>query len=159
LVFLLGLVVVARRWRPLVGTVSAFTLGHSLTFALAAAGFVTPPAYYVELAIAFSIAYVGLENLWSRGQRNRAWLTFLFGLVHGFGFASAVSEVELPHVRLPFALLLFNLGVELGQLAALAVALPVVLLLRKQRSCGERLEPVLSAFVLLLGLFYLATRV
>jgi len=133
LLFLLGLVVVGASWRSLAKTVSAFTVAHSITLAVAALGLWTPPARIVEPVIALSIAYVGVENVLAR-QPSRRWrLTFLFGLIHGFGFASALREIAPGGGGAALALLGFNLGVEAGQLAVIGLVLPAVLLLRRVR--------------------------
>lgn len=156
LVFLACLLVPGGTWRSRVAIVSAFTLAHSLTLALAAMRVVTPPARFVELAIAVSIAYVAIENLISSpmasgapGSRDRRtspaatypnpemasgtrWPTaFAFGLVHGLGFAGALDVLDLPVGQWLAAVLAFNLGVEIGQLAVVAVALPLVVLLAR----------------------------
>ena len=157
LVFLLGLMLVGGRLRTLLGIISAFTLAHSLTLAAAATGLLTPPPALVEAAIAGSILYVGLENLFVREPRHRWRLTFLFGLIHGFGFAGVLAEIGLKDHLVP-TLLGFNLGVELGQLAVLAVALP--LLLWARRSEGFRLHGVrlASLAVAVAGALWLAQR-
>lgn len=126
LLFLFAVILVGGSLRPLLGVVTAFTLAHSVTLAIAAAGLWTPHPAVVEPAIALSIAYVGLKNCVAPDVRRRWRLTFLFGLVHGFGFAGALREVELPAGELPLALAAFNAGVEAGQLAVLALGLPLV---------------------------------
>jgi hydrogenase/urease accessory protein HupE len=138
LVFLLGLILVGGSFRSLLGVVSAFTLAHSITLALAALSIFAPSPLFVEPAIALSIAYVGVENLFVKDASKRWRITFPFGLIHGFGFAGALREIALPRAQLPVALVSFNLGVELGQLAVLALALPIVLKARRARWFGER---------------------
>src|SRR5262249_30813916 len=101
LVFLLGLILVGGRWRSLVGVVSAFTLAHSITLALAALSVFAPSPRIVEPAIALSIAYVGVENLFVKDASKRWRITFPFGLIHGFGFAGALREIALPRAELP----------------------------------------------------------
>lgn len=120
LVFLLGLVLIGGRFRSLLGVVTAFTVAHSITLALAALGVWAPSPRLVEPAIALSIAYVGVENFFAKSAEGRWRITFPFGLIHGFGFAGALAEVALPRAQVPAALLLFNLGVEAGQLAVMA---------------------------------------
>jgi len=107
--------------------VTAFTVAHSITLAVAALTVTDIPIDWVEPAIGLSVAYVGFENLVPRPIRGRWLLTFLFGLVHGFGFASAIREIGLPRTGLLRSLLAFNLGVELGQLAVVSVALPLIM--------------------------------
>jgi hydrogenase/urease accessory protein HupE len=163
LAFLLGLVLVGGRTREQLLVVTAFTVGHSLSLAVATFGLWTPGARFVEPAIALSIVYVGLENVvaFSRdGAVHHRWrLTFPFGLVHGFGFATALREIGLPRAELPGALLLFNLGVEAGQLAALAVALPLVYVARRRAWLRERGAVVLSLAIAVAGLVWFVRRV
>jgi hypothetical protein len=123
LLFVLGLLlIVGRRWGLLFKTVTAFTMAHSITLALATLGFVHVPQAPVEAVIALSIMFVASEILRTRaghaGLTARApWVVaFVFGLLHGFGFAGALSEVGLPSNAVPVALLFFNVGVEIGQL-------------------------------------------
>jgi hydrogenase/urease accessory protein HupE len=131
LLFLLGLVLVGRPLRSLVAAVTAFTVAHSVTLALSAFGAWAPSPRIIEPCIALSIAYVGIENWFVTDARGRWRITFLFGLVHGFGFAGALRDIALPRAEVPAALFAFNLGVELGQLAVLAALLPLVLAVRK----------------------------
>jgi len=131
LLFVLALLLVVRSWKVLIGTITAFTLAHSITLGLASLGFVSVPGAPVEAIIALSIVFVAAELVHSKqgraGLTERApWVVaFSFGLLHGFGFAGALSEIGLPQSGIPMALLSFNLGVELGQLA-FVLALVVV---------------------------------
>ena len=139
LLFVLALVLIVRGVGLLVKTITAFTVAHSITLALATLGVVHVPSAPVEATIALSIVFVASEILRSRrgerGLTERApWLVAgTFGLLHGFGFAGALSEVGLPANDIPLALLFFNLGVEAGQLAFVAVTLGVIALLRRMR--------------------------
>jgi hydrogenase/urease accessory protein HupE len=133
LVFLLGVVLIATRTRSVLLAVTAFTLAHSLTLGLSVMGAVSVSPRLVEPLIALSVAYVGLENFWRRDGAQRYRLTFAFGLVHGFGFAGALSEIGVPEGRAAAALALFNLGVEGGQLLVLAVVWPLLVWLRRSR--------------------------
>jgi hypothetical protein len=159
LVFLFGLVLVGGRLRSLVGAVTAFTVAHSITLALAVLGVWAPSPRIVEPAIALSIVWVGIENFFVRDTHGRWRITFPFGLVHGFGFAGALREIELPHARVPAALLTFNLGVELGQLAVMAVVVPAIVLLRKRGVLGRTATLALSAGVIAAGAYWLISRV
>ncbi|MGE0716931.1 MAG: HupE/UreJ family protein [Alphaproteobacteria bacterium] len=116
----------------LLGVVTAFTVAHSITLGLSVLGVVTLPPEIVEPVIALSIAYVAAENI-MRGRRlSRRWtVAFLFGLVHGFGFAGILAELELPRAGLALSLVSFNLGVEIGQAAIVALLLPLLLWLRR----------------------------
>jgi hydrogenase/urease accessory protein HupE len=126
LLFVLGLVLLVRSRRTLLYTVTAFTLGHSVTLSLAVLGFVDFPPRLVELAIALSILVLAAE-LARPGEgeahllRRRPWaLAFAFGLLHGLGFAGALAAVGLPAEEIPLSLFSFNVGIELGQLAFIA---------------------------------------
>ncbi len=118
-----------KGWKRLVGTITAFTVAHSITLAAATLGFVHVPGPPVEACIALSIMFVAAEII--RGRQGQPGLTerapwvvaFAFGLLHGLGFAGALSEVGLPQQAIPLALLFFNVGVELGQLTFIAVVL------------------------------------
>jgi len=147
LIFLLGLILVGGRFRSLLGVITAFTLAHSLTLALAALSVFAPSPRLVEPAIALSIAYVGIENLFVKDASKRWRITFPFGLVHGFGFAGALRQIALPHAQVPVALVSFNLGVEIGQLAVLAIALPLTLTARKASWFGDRGVKVTSVAI------------
>ncbi|HEU4409515.1 MAG TPA: HupE/UreJ family protein [Polyangiaceae bacterium] len=159
LVFLFGLVLVASRLRSLVAVVSAFTLAHSLTLGAAALGAWAPSPALVEPAIALSIAYVGVENFVLKNEGRRWLVTFPFGLVHGFGFAGALRELALPKAEVVGALVSFNLGVEAGQLAVLAVVLPALALARKSPAFARHGLRALSAGVVLAGLGWFVERV
>jgi hydrogenase/urease accessory protein HupE len=158
LVFLLGLILVGGSFRSLLGVVSAFTLAHSITLALAALSIFAPSPLVVEPAIALSIAYVGIENLFVKDASKRWRITFPFGLIHGFGFASALREIALPRAQLPIALVSFNVGVELGQLAVLALALPFVLKARRAPWFGERGVKLLSLAIAIGGVALFIVR-
>ena len=130
--FLLALLVVSR-FRELVKIVTSFTVAHSITLIVAALGIARLPSRWVECAIALTIVYVAVENLWRTQLADRWKLTFVFGLIHGFGFAGVLSELGLPTAGRVRCLLAFNVGVEIGQLAIVALAFPFILLLGKWR--------------------------
>jgi hydrogenase/urease accessory protein HupE len=129
LLFVLALVILVRDWRRVAVTVTAFTVAHSITLAAATLGFVSVPGPPVEATIALSIMLVSVEILNARAGKpsltaRLPWLVaFSFGLLHGFGFAGALAEVGLPQHAIPVALLFFNLGVEIGQLAFVVAVL------------------------------------
>lgn len=128
LLFVLGLLFLVRGRRRLLLTVTAFTLGHSVTLSLAALGAVRLPPAPVELAIALSIWIVALEVSRSgHAQKPHPWrMATIFGLLHGLGFAGALAEAGLPQGEIPLALLAFNLGIELGQVLFIAIVLALV---------------------------------
>jgi len=132
LLFVLAILILVKGTRRLVATITAFTLAHSLTLGLAALGWVHVPGPPVEACIALSILFVAREiALEGRGRAGitakRPWIiAFAFGLLHGLGFAGALGEVGLPQSAIPLALLFFNVGVEIGQLAFVAVAITLL---------------------------------
>ena len=134
LLFLLGLLLRGGGWLALAKIITAFTLAHSVTLALAVLGIAVLPDRLVEAVIALSIAFVAAENLFLRPVVVRRWLvSFCFGLVHGFGFSSALRELGLPSHGLLLSLFGFNAGVEIGQALVVAVALPALVLVRNTR--------------------------
>ena len=161
LLFLVGLLLLGGTLRRLVLVVSAFTIAHSITLSLAVLRVVSPPPWLVEPAIALSIVYVGADNLTVRGGRDvRAWIAFAFGLIHGFGFANVLREMDLPPRALGWSLLSFNLGVEIGQLAVVIVVASVLSAIRsKSPDTGRRLAVAGSVVVIAAGAFWFVQRV
>lgn len=158
LLFLLGLVLVGRPIRSLVGAITAFTLAHSVTLAVSAFDVWTPSSRVIEPCIALSIAYVGIEN-WFVGDAIGRWkVTFPFGLLHGFGFASALREIALPSPDVPVALFAFNLGVELGQIAVVAILLPLVLALREREAWARIGLRTCTVTIALAGVVWFVAR-
>jgi HupE / UreJ protein len=137
LLFVAALMLIVRDWRKLVKAITAFTAAHSITLTCATLGWVTLPSAPVEAMIAISIVMVAAEVVrMERGQLSlaivRPWMVaFAFGLLHGFGFAGALVQLGLPQSDIPLALLAFNIGVELGQLAFVAVLLSAVFAMRQ----------------------------
>lgn len=211
--FLLGLVLISRRLRDLVFVVTGFTVGHSLTLALAVTGILRPHAEYIDALVALTIALIGAENIVVQTQRPKStalavgvclglmalaqWLgfgglpsllllgaglftasylmisgnlrdagrvrvaiTLIFGLIHGFGFAADLLELQLPAGRLAELLVGFNLGVELGQLTLVVGATLLVVLLRRWHMSLPRpiVVDVASAFLVGLGVFWFVSR-
>lgn len=139
LLFVLALLFLVSSWRQLLGTVTAFTVAHSLTLAAATLGLVHVSAAPVEACIALSIVFVAREVVHAAGGRpalaaRRPWIVaFAFGLLHGFGFAGALRAVGLPEHAVPTALAFFNLGVEAGQLLFVAAVFVVLGAIRRLR--------------------------
>ena len=158
LAFLLGLIILGGALKSLVGVVSSFTIAHSLTLVLATLDLVILPTRFVEAAIALSICYVALENMFVREVRYRWVITFFFGLIHGFGFSNVLREMQLPRSGLAVSLFSFNLGVEVGQLAILLLLFPAVLYLGRRRWQSVAINLV-SALMLGLGGFWFVQRV
>jgi hydrogenase/urease accessory protein HupE len=158
LLFLLALLLRGGRLLSLLKIITAFTVAHSITLALAVLGIVTIPGRIIEPAIAASIVWVALENLLRRDAPSQRWLvSFVFGLVHGFGFASAIEALALPPSRLALALLGFNLGVEAGQALVVALLLPLLLWMRG-KSWEPRVVRAASLGVAAVGLAWLVGR-
>ncbi|MCA1827712.1 MAG: HupE/UreJ family protein [Myxococcales bacterium] len=156
--FLIGLLLLGGRLGELVKIVTAFTVAHSITLALAALNVFAPSPRVVEPLIAASIVFIGVENLWAlrkraaeKALRHRWMVTLGFGLVHGFGFASVLRGLDLPRNVLATGLVSFNLGVEVGQVCIVVIALPLVRRL-------HRFAAPLSAIVAVLGAFWLVQR-
>ena len=159
LLFLLALILCGGNLVSLLMIITAFTLAHSITLGAAALDIITLPSTLVEAVIALSIAYVAFENLFPRFAVSHRWhISFLFGLVHGFGFSSVLKEIGLPRDSLIWSLLNFNLGVEAGQLVAVLIAVPLLMKLRKTTH-EARVVRGLSAVVLLVGLVLFVERV
>lgn len=160
MLFLISLLMVGAALPQLLKIVTAFTVAHSITLSLAVLGFVDLPSRWVESAIALSITYIAAENVWrGRASLGSRWLvTFGFGLVHGLGFASALTELHLPRANLAASLVGFNLGVEIGQVSVILLA---TLALDAIRQCGW--APVfrrsVSVAAALTGLVWFAQRV
>lgn len=159
LAFLVALLLVARSGRQMLAIVTGFTVAHSVTLTLAALGLLAPPAALVEPLIALTVAYAGFENLWRPGPRRRFAVTFALGLVHGFGFAGLLLELGLPQGHLVTAILCFNGGVELGQLAVVAVLLPGLLWAARFPRWTRWGVPALSVLIGLAGLVWFGLRI
>lgn len=139
LLFVFALLLITHGTWKLVKTITAFTLAHSITLGMATLGYIHMPSPPVEAIIALSIVFLAAEIVRAESGRESItyrspWLVaFIFGLVHGFGFAGALSEIGLPQGQIPLALLFFNIGVELGQLLFVAVVLSCLMVLRRIR--------------------------
>jgi hydrogenase/urease accessory protein HupE len=161
LLFLVGLLLLGGTIRQLTLVVTAFTVAHSITLSLAALSIVTPPARLIEPAIALSIVYVGADNLLMKDGRDvRAWIAFAFGFIHGFGFANVLREMDLPSRALGWSLFSFNIGVEIGQLAVVAVVASALTALRaRSAAAGQQLAMAGSVVVIAAGAFWFVQRV
>jgi len=160
ILFVLGLFLLSRSLKPLLWQVTTFTLAHSVTLALATLGFVHVPGSIVEPIIAVSIAAVALENIFH--PRYTPWrliIVFVFGLVHGLGFAGALSELNLPKTSLAVGLVGFNLGVEGAQLAVIALALLFTAWLRDPARYRQWIVIPGSALIAAVGLWWAVQRV
>jgi len=138
--------------------VTAFTLAHSITLTLATLGWVSPPSRPVESLIAASVALAAANNLWPVMGGKRWLVAFVFGLVHGFGFAGALAELGLPQGALALALFGFNVGVELGQLAIVVLFLPLAYSLRRTRFYRQAVLVGGSVLIAALALVWFVER-
>lgn len=159
MLFIIGLFLMVPQWKPLLMQSLMFTLAHSVTLALSVLGWISLPSRLVEVLIAFSIAFIGVENLFShKVGKLRLFLVLAFGLIHGMGFASVLAEKleEIPRDRLTQPLLGFNIGVELAQITVLATAFLVLWPLRKWTS---QLQNAGSVMVALAGIGWMIERI
>jgi hydrogenase/urease accessory protein HupE len=161
LLFLFALLAVTHSFWPAIKIVTFFTIAHSITLAFAGLNIVELPSSFVEPLIALTIIYVAVENI-IRGDhpKGRQWLTFGFGLIHGFGFASVLREMNISSgdtgILLP--LLSFNLGIETGQIAVASVVLPIIWWLNNKPAFAEKFLKGCSAMVALMGAYWLLER-
>ncbi len=164
ILFVLALFLASERLRSLVIQISAFTVAHTVTLGLAAAGVIQPPAMIVESLIALSIAFVAVENLFFRDiSKWRPFVIFGFGLFHGMGFAGFIRDVGLPPGQFWSSLIGFNVGVEVGQLAVVAAAALISVPIKEslsKRGYSYRAGVVIpaSTVIALIGVWWAATR-
>jgi hydrogenase/urease accessory protein HupE len=158
MLFIIGLFLMVPKWKPLLGQSLLFTIAHSTTLALAVLGWVNLPGRLVEILIAFSIAFIGVENLLTQKVgRLRLVLVFAFGLIHGLGFASVLADKlgGIPRDQLAWPLLGFNVGVELAQITVLAISFLVLWPLKKWERTAQTVG---SVIVTLSGLGWMIER-
>ena len=158
--FILGLFLLSTRLSPLLWQVTMFTVAHTITLGLAMNGVIELPANVVEPLIALSIAYVGVENILDRKlQRSRLVLVFMFGLLHGLGFASVLSDFGMPKDDFALALISFNIGVEFGQLAVILMAYLIVRIWFKDRLIYRKIVIVPGSLAIsVIGLYWFFER-
>jgi hydrogenase/urease accessory protein HupE len=164
--FLIAIILWSSRLWPVVKAVTAFTIAHSITLSLAALDVVRIPGTIIEPAIAASIIYVAVENFTTREATKRWRETFVFGLLHGFGFASALEELGLPKAKLVTALAAFNCGVEIGQVLIIAAAFALLSAIDRWQISGAskpvrnaRLVHGLSFAIVLLASYWFVSRI
>ena len=131
ILFVISLLFGAKTFKNILSLVTAFTIAHSITLILATLEIVQLPGRFIESAIALSIIYVALINIFNSDSKHQPWLAFGFGLIHGFGFAGILSEMRLDGSQLATSLLSFNIGIEIGQLIIVSLVFPIILWLRK----------------------------
>ena len=161
ILFLCGLLLMGGSLSRLVKIVTAFTLGHSVTLSLATLGVFSPPSALVEPGIALTIIVVGADNLMrGDGKDLRALAALVFGLIHGFGFASVLKEFGLPREALAWSLFSFNVGVEIGQLIIVGIVATTLEFVRRQNPViGRRVAVAGSYVVIAAGAFWFIQRV
>jgi len=161
LLFLFALLAVTHSFWPAIKIITFFTIAHSITLALAGLNVVELPSSFVEPFIAGTIVYVAVENL-IRGDhpKGRHWLTFGFGLVHGFGFASVLQEMDISSggTGILVPLLSFNLGIEVGQIAVASIVLPIIWQLNNKPEFSEKFLKGCSAMISLMGAYWFLER-
>ena len=160
ILFVFGLFLLSRRWKPLILQVSAFTLAHTLTLGLATLGIISVSPQIVEPIIAASIAVIALENIFFPGYKPyRLVIVFIFGLIHGLGFAGALSGFNLEPTSLLLGLFGFNLGVEFGQLALLIAAYLLTAQIKNQSNYRQWVVIPGSLTIALFGIYWTIERI
>jgi hydrogenase/urease accessory protein HupE len=161
ILFILGIFLLSVRLRPLLWQVTMFTVAHTITLGLSMGGIFSLPAYIVEPLIALSIAWIGIENIFARSlHRGRLALVFGFGLLHGMGFASMLKDFGMPDHAFFTALLSFNVGVELGQLAIITLAFLAVGLWFANRAWYRQVVVVSGSLAIaVVGLYWTYDRI
>ena len=159
ILFLIGVVFFLTRFSDIVRFVTAFTIGHSITLIFATLFEITANYYLIDAVIAFSVIYKGFENLggfkkWlSIKPPNLILMVFLFGLIHGFGLSTRLQQINLGDHNLIYSILSFNIGVELGQVAALAIVFPLLVLVRGK--FFDKISNVSNWGLIIAGIFLL----
>ena len=160
ILFVLGLFLLCRAWKPILIQVTTFTAAHTITLALATLGYVSAPAHIVEPIIAISIAVVALENIFRPTYgKFRLLLVFIFGLIHGLGFAQRLIDEQIPSGSITSALLGFNFGVEFGQLAVIGLAVAATFWIKDEEKYRGWVVIPASALIALAGLFWAYQRI
>jgi hydrogenase/urease accessory protein HupE len=131
ILFVISLLIGAKTIHHIFMLVTAFTIAHSITLALATFEIILLPSRFVESAIALSIVYIALINIFNKDSKHQPWLAFGFGLIHGFGFAGILSEMKLDPTQMATSLFSFNIGIEIGQLLIVSIAFPIILWIKK----------------------------
>ena len=163
ILFLIGVIFFLTRFSDIVKFITAFTIGHSITLIFATLFNITANYYLIDAVIAFSVIYKGFENLdgfkkWlSINPPNLVLMVFLFGLIHGFGLSTRLQQINLGDHNLIYSILSFNVGVEFGQIVALAIVFPLLILIRRliRRKSFNRLSKLLNSGLIIAGIFLL----
>lgn len=161
ILFILGLFLLSPKLKPILWQASAFTVAHTITLGLSMYKIIQPPTLIVEPIIALSILYVALENIFSsKLKAGRIGIVFLFGLIHGMGFASALGDLGLPKSSFFSSLIMFNVGVELGQIAVILLAFLLISLPFSKKSYYRKwiVKPI-SIAIALIALYWVIDRI
>ncbi|RKP46291.1 HupE/UreJ family protein [Cohnella endophytica] len=158
LLFLFSLLIARQKFKQYASMITAFTIAHSITLSLTVLGIINVPSYIVEPAIALSICYVAIDNIVRKQVSYRWVLTFLFGLIHGMGFADILQEMNIPKNQLAVNLISFNIGIETVQVILVAILLPLLVLLHRWRFSRNAVLGG-STLALILGGIWLVERV
>lgn len=160
ILFVLGLFFLSRKWKPILYQVSVFTVAHTITLGLATLELISAPAHVVEPIIAASIAVVALENIFFPNYRHsRLFIVFFFGLIHGLGFAGALSAFDLDPTSLVIGLLGFNVGVEFGQLAVITIVFFLTFWLKDETKYRKIAVVPCSILIALMGIYWTIERI
>lgn len=160
ILFVVGLFLLVQHWKPLLWQVTAFTLAHTVTLALTILGYISLSPSIIEPLIALSIVYIAIENIFTNTLHNwRIIIVFLFGLLHGMGFASVLMDIGLPQYALTTALISFNIGVEFGQLAVLALAFIATFYFLKHQLFRKVVVIPISLLISMIGLYWFIERI
>ena len=160
ILFVLGLFFLSRKWKPILYQVSVFTVAHTITLGLATLELISAPSHVVEPIIAASIAVVALENIFFPNYRHsRLFIVFFFGLIHGLGFAGALSAFDLDPTSLVIGLLGFNVGVEFGQLAVIAIVFFLTCWLKDKATYRKIAVVPCSTLIVLMGIYWTIERI
>jgi hydrogenase/urease accessory protein HupE len=158
LLFLLALLLRKQTFKQYAAIITSFTIAHSITISLAVLGIVDLPSRFIEATIAFSICYVAAENLFRKEINYRWGLTFIFGLIHGLGFANILKEMNIPKSQLVSSLLSFNIGIEVVQLLLVILFLPLLTFIQRL-PYSKTIVQIGSIIIILLGGFWFLERV
>lgn len=159
LLFLLALILISQRSTDILKIVTAFTVAHSITLFLASVEIIPLYPKWIEAGIALTICYVAVENLLVKTLKWRWALTFCFGMIHGVGFASSISDIGFDKTYLVTSLLSFNAGIEIGQLVVVGIVLPILLKLRSNAGAYTVFYRVASGCIFLIAAYWLVQRI
>jgi hypothetical protein len=160
ILFVLCIFLLNPKLKPVLWQATAFTVAHSITLGLAMYGLITPPSHIIEPVIALSIFFVAVENmLTDKLKPSRILIVFIFGLIHGMGFASALTDLGLPRTEFATGLVMFNVGVELGQITVILAAWFLIgIWFSKKPWYKSRVVTPLSAIIALIALYWMIER-